>query len=113
LAWIIRRHSSVERRRSAEQHHAGIVDEHVQATELRVGRAARTHPPAAPPPHRWRSPPRGAAVGDDPLGQLLDAIDTACGEGDGRAGARALQGGRLADARRGASDGDDLAREVR
>ena len=89
----------------AEQHHAGVVDEHVQAAVLGVGgldeRAGLL------------------LVGDvdlvdrrgtlELLRELLEAIAPACRQGHRGARARQRRRGGRADARRGASDRGDAA----
>jgi hypothetical protein len=91
-----------------EQHHAGVVDEHVKPPELGVGaldegprlvlladvRGDRDRPPTL-----FGDPPR----------ERLDPLHAARGQRYGCALARTGQRGRLADARGGARHGDHLA----
>ena len=94
----------------AEQHHAGVVDQPVEAAELlvrlldegvRLGLVADV----------GLDRDRLAAGAVDLLGQRVDAVRAAGGQADGGALGHAGQRRRLADPRRGAGDRDHFAFE--
>jgi len=82
----------------AQQHHASVVDEHVEAAELFVG-AAHERIGLGLVADVGLDGERGSAGRADALGERVDAVGAARGERDGGAGLGAGERGGLADAR--------------
>ena len=95
----------------AEQHHAGVVDEDVEAAEPRVDLLDEPLG-LLPVGDVGLERDRAAALALDPLDQRLEPVGPASADTDRSTGAREGQGRGLADARRGARDRCDLPLEA-